>query len=497
MASTICVSVGRGRHRHMIAEYKHLAEQGAKLVELRLDFIQTEVNLKRLLKDRPCPVVITVRRSRDGGLWKRSEKQRLLLIRTAIAEGVDYVDLEEDIAAEIPRFGKTQRIISYHNFQETPDDVEEIHGRLASLNADVVKLATMAHSPHDYLRMLRLVKEAKVPTTAFCMGDIGTPSRILTGKFGAPFTYATFHVERTMAPGQLSWAAMRDVYRYEKIGPETEVFGVIADPVGHSLSPVIHNAAFAQLGMNRVYIPFRVPHEYLKSFLAEAGELGVKGLSVTIPHKETVVSLLSNADDSVQQIEAANTVLLREGRLVGYNTDARAAVNSVEHTMALAPGEASLKGKQALVLGAGGVARALAYGLRQRGADVIVASRTLERAESLARALHARAVPWNLRHTIKADLIVNCTPVGMHPHVDETPYEADHLNPDMVVFDTVYNPEQTLLVKQARQAGCTAISGVDMFVGQAAVQFKLFTEQEAPLEVMRNVLRKAISAAKW
>jgi 3-dehydroquinate dehydratase/shikimate dehydrogenase len=495
MGSLICVSVGRGRHRHLIAEYKHLAEQGAKLVELRLDFIQTEVNLKRILRERHCPVVITVRRSKDGGIWKGTEKQRLLLIRTAIAEGVEYIDLEEDIAGDIPRYGKTKRIVSYHNFQETPEDLEAIHARLAKLNADVVKLATMAHSPHDNLRMLRLIKNSKVPTAGMCMGDIGTPSRILAAKFGAPFSYATFHIERTMAPGQLAYATMRDVYRYEQIGPQTDVYGVIADPVAHSLSPLVHNAGFAQLALNKVYLPFRVPREHLEQFLNEAEELGIKGLSVTIPHKEAVLPLLTHKDEAVEGIGAANTVVFRDGRRVGYNTDARAAVDSVEHTMAI-PEENGLARKQALVLGAGGVARAVGYGLKLRGADVVISGRTQERAEMLAHELKARCVGWLMRHNIRADLVVNCTPVGMHPNVNETPYEGTHLKPECVVFDTVYNPEQTLLIKQARQAGCTAITGVDMFVGQAAVQFKLFTGQEAPLEAMRNVVRKAISAAR-
>jgi 3-dehydroquinate dehydratase/shikimate dehydrogenase len=496
MGSLICVSVGRGRHRHLIAEYKHLAEQGAKLVELRLDFIQTPVNLKRVLAERPCPMVITVRRSKDGGLWKHSEEQRLMLIRTAIAEGVDYIDLEEDIAGSIPRFGKTKRIISYHNFRETPEDLEGLHARLASLNADVVKITAMAHSPHDNVRMLRLVKNAQVPTTAFCMGDIGTPSRILAAKFGAPFTYATFHIERTMAPGQLSHATMRDVYRYESINADTEVYGVVADPVAHSLSPLIHNAGFAKLNMNKVYLPFRVPHDHLKTFLSECEELGIRGLSVTIPHKETVLPLLHKADNAVQGIRAANTLVFHDKQLYGSNTDSLAALQSVEHTMALTTGENSLAGKTALVLGAGGAAKALVYGLCSKGADVVVSSRTLDRAEELANLFRARAVGWSLRHNVKADLIVNCTPVGMHPNVDETPYEGVHLKPDQVVFDTIYNPEQTLLLKEARQAGCTVITGSDMFIGQAAAQFKLFTGHEAPVETMRTVLRRAISAAK-
>ncbi len=197
----ICVSIARGRHRHVIAEHRHLVQQGAQLVELRLDYIGGEVNLRRLLADRPSPVVITCRRERDGGKWQGTEEQRLMLMRSAIAEGVEYVDLEDDVASLIPRYGKTKRIISLHDYRKTPDDLEEIHARLSALDADVVKLATTANQTHDNLRMLQLVARAKVPTVGICMGDIGTPSRILAGRFGAPFTFATFHHERTLAPG--------------------------------------------------------------------------------------------------------------------------------------------------------------------------------------------------------------------------------------------------------------------------------------------------------
>lgn len=180
----ICVSIGRGRHRMMIAEHRHLVEQGAELVELRLDYILQSVNLKRLLGDRPSPVVITCRREQDGGQWKESERDRLMLLRTAIIEGADYVDLEEDTAAQVPRYGKTKRIISYHNFRETPQNLEEIHERLSKLDADIVKMATMANEPRDNFRMLQLMQKAKIPTVAICMGDIGTPSRLLAGKYG-------------------------------------------------------------------------------------------------------------------------------------------------------------------------------------------------------------------------------------------------------------------------------------------------------------------------
>jgi 3-dehydroquinate dehydratase/shikimate dehydrogenase len=495
--SILCVTIGRGRHRHLIAEYKHLAEQGCKLVELRLDFLATPPNLKRILAERPCPVIITCRREKDGGLWAKGEEQRLLLLRQAIAAGVDYVDLEEDIAGSIPRFGKTKRIVSYHNFQETPEDLAHLHARLSALNADIVKIATMAHSPHDNLRLLRLMRATRVPTVAFCMGEFGQPSRILAGKFGAPFSYASFHVERPMAPGQLSYQQMKEVYRYEKINAETEVYGVIADPVAHSLSPQIHNAAFEALGLNKVYVPFRVRPEDLTQFMHDCRELGVRGLSVTIPHKEEVLQFCDRFDNATQEIGACNTLVFEGDERKGYNTDYRAAMTSLDEVFEGSEQDSGLRGNPALVLGGGGVAGAIVVGLARRGAQITIASRTAERADELARVCRGKSIAFGLRHTVHCDLLINCTPIGMHPNLDETPYDARYLRPEMVVFDTVYNPEQTLLIKQAREAGCRVITGVDMFVTQAALQFYLFTGHQAPTDLMRQVIRRSISAVRY
>src|SRR5687767_4301718 len=470
--STLCVTIGRGRHRHLIAEHKHLAEQGCKLVELRLDFLVTPPNLKRLLPERPCPVIVTCRREKDGGRWTKSEEERQMLLRQAIVAGVEYVDLEEDIAASIPRFGKTKRIVSYHNFQETPEDLNALHKKLSDLQADVVKIATMAHGPHDNIRLLRLMRHTRVPTVAFCMGEFGQPSRVLAGKFGAPFSYATFHAERTMAPGQLSYQQMKEIYRYEKINAETEVFGVIADPVAHSLSPQIHNAAFQKLGLNMVYLPFRVPPEELEQFISDCRDFGIKGLSVTIPHKEEIIPTIARmygakTDEPTQEIGACNTIVWKDDTIVGYNTDYKAAMKSLDEAFGGDEQTSGLRGKHALVLGAGGVARAIVTGLKRRGCDITIASRTPERADDLAAYCHGKSIAWGLRQSIKADLVINCTPLGMHPNVDDSPLEAKFFKREMVAFDTVYNPENTLFIKQATEAGCRRVlTGVDMFVGQ-------------------------------
>jgi len=495
----ICVSIGRGRHRHVIAEHKHLVEQGAQLVELRLDYINGQINLKRVLTDRASPVIVTIRRQQDGGKYNGDEEARVMLLRTAIAEGVDYVDLEEEIATKIPRYGRTKRIISLHDFRKTPENLPQIHARLAALDPDIIKMATLANHPHDNLRMLRLVRESKIPTAGFCMGDIGTPSRLLAGRFGSPFSYATFHHERTLAPGQLSFQQMRDIYHYDEITPETEIYGVIGDPIAHSLSPLIHNAAFQAAHMRKVYIPFRMPREHLANFIDDARELGIRGLSVTIPHKEAVLKSLTKIDGAVRGVQAANTILFENEELSGFNTDYRAAMDSLAAALEVSEGEGStrfLQGRSALVLGAGGAARAIAYGLARRGAEVVLASRTSQRADALAKFLGCKAIDWTARHQFSSDILVNCTPLGMHPNVDETPFEKHHLKPSMVVFDTVYNPESTLLIKDARSRSCTVVTGVEMFIRQAALQFKLFTGQDAPADLMRDVLRRAIGPAK-
>ena len=315
----ICVSIGRGRHRMMMAEHKHLAESGTELVELRLDYIRRSVNLKRLLADRPCPIIATCRRPHERGKWMRTEEERLVLLRTAIANGAEYIDLESDIAGKIPRYGDTKRIVSYHNFFETPHDLDAIYEMMCRLDPDIIKIATMANNPIDNIRILRLCKKEKFPTVAFCMGDMGLPSRVLCGKFGAPFTYATFNTERIMAPGQLTQEQLIKDYRYESLTRKTKVLGVIADPVAHSLSPQIHNACLAKENLDMVYLPFRVPSEYLDEFMKCALELDLIGLSVTLPHKEAILKHISALDDLSLPIQHDHLLLFDVSLILDKN----------------------------------------------------------------------------------------------------------------------------------------------------------------------------------
>ncbi len=490
----ICVSVARTRHKMMIAEYKAAAEQGADLVELRLDYLRREPDFGRLLRERPAPVIATCRRRDEGGRFSGSEEDRKRILRLAIAQGVDYVDLEADIADEIPRYGKTKRIISYHNFETTPANLKLVVRHLESLDPDIIKVVTLATSPKDNVRVLELIRETKVPTVAFCMGELGVPSRILCGKWGAPFTYAAFNPQRLLAPGQLTFRQVRDVYHFHQVTRNSEIYAVIGDPIMHSLSPHVHNAAFRHLGIDAIYVPFRVTRDQFPTFLEDVEPLKIRGFSVTIPHKESAVTKVEYADGAVRMVRALNTLVRRDGYWEGHNTDYRAAMMLLESRAAAPAGTRQpFGGKRALVLGAGGVARAIVFGLVRRGALVTVCGRTLERAAALAKEAGARHIPWQQRTGVPCDILVNCTPIGMFPNVDECPVPPGYLEERMLVFDTVYHPENTLLIKEARNRGCQVITGLEMFVKQAVLQFQLFTEQEAPEELMLAVARRELA----
>jgi len=500
-AERLCVVIGRTRHKMVQLEIQEAARRGARLIELRLDFLAKAPDFKRLLENKPCPVVATVRRPDDGGRWPGSEDARQTLLRQCIVGGFDWVDLETDIADKVRRFGTVKRLISYHNLREVPADLEAIHERMCNQDADVVKIAARVQNPGENLRLLDLVRNAKKPTVAFCLGDFGMASRLLAVKYGAPFTYCAFNKERGIAPGLPSFDEMHRLYHYDSINADTQVFGVVGDPVAHSLSPLVHNFVFRHLGVNAVYVPFRVPRDTLTTFIKEFDSLPVQGYSVTIPHKETAAALTVFHDPPVTTTQAANTLIRREEdgavKWAAYNTDYSGAVDSLLAELAkVKEGEetvTSLQSRPTLILGAGGVARSIAHALQREGALLTIASRTTERSKKLADELNCRYVEWNARHANPAHIVVNCTPVGMHPKVDESPVHPSFLKPGQVVFDTVYVPETTLLVKESRMRGCTVVTGVDFFVRQAAAQVRLFTGKEPPVALIAKVVKRALS----
>jgi 3-dehydroquinate dehydratase/shikimate dehydrogenase len=494
----LCVTVARTRHKHTIQEQLDVAAQGAKLVELRLDYIARSVELARVLKNRPTAVVVTCRRKEDGGRWEKSEEDRLMLMRQSIAMGVEYIDLEEDTAAKIPRYGKTKRIVSYHNFEGVPANLEEIHARLAKLDADIVKIAVQAQSFEDSARVIELMRNAKVPTIGIAMGDYGSMTRILGTRYGAPFTFCVFNLDRRVAPGQLSYHDMKNIYRVDSITEKTKIFGVVADPVAHSYSPMLHNSAFQANELDYRYLPFRVAANDIEPFVRWCQREGVGGLSVTIPHKQSVLPLLTQAEAAAQGIGACNTMVISGEDRIGYNTDYRAAMECIAYGLTKLYEEPNpFEGRSALLLGSGGVSRAIGWGLAQRRVRVAISSRNSESAERLARELGGRAVAWEERHSVQPSILVNGTPIGMFPEMDVTPFRKENLDQRTLVFDTVYNPEQTLLIRQAKSIGCPVITGLSMFVRQAAYQYRLFTGKEPPIEAMTKALRRAISPLNY
>lgn len=494
----VLVVIGRTRHKMVVAELQEAVKRGAKFIELRLDFLAKAIDFKRLQPYKQCPWVATLRRPADGGRFPGTEPERQVIIRQAIVSGAfEWVDIETDVAGAIPRFGKVKRIVSYHNLNETPADLDEIYARMLKQDADVYKIAVAAQTPEDVVRVLALQRSAPRPTVAFCMGDIGQPSRFLALKYGAPFIYAAFNKERGIAPGLPSLDEFRTTYPVARIAADTMVFGILGDPLLHSLSPLLHNHVYKKLGVNALYLPFRVPRGMLPQAVEAYDQIPVSGYSVTIPHKEAAAALAREKDTTVEITGAANTLVrLPDGKFSAANTDYQAAIDSLKAHFAERAGDGQpvqLSQVSVLILGAGGAARALAFALHREGAQLTITGRTYERAQRLAEEVKCKAVDWHARHSVNFDVLVNCTPVGMHPNVDESPCHFSALKPGVTVFDTIYRPETTLLIREARSRGCHAITGVDMFVRQAAKQVELFTGQSPDLAQMREIVRKALS----
>ncbi|MBI5308641.1 MAG: shikimate dehydrogenase [Planctomycetes bacterium] len=478
------------------------ASRFADIVELRIDYMKRP-DLKSLLERRTKPVIVTNRPVREGGKFEGNEEDRLSLLKLAIQLQADYVDIEHDSiqrlrddAALNALTGKTKLIVSYHHFQETPGNVSEMYQKLSKSGADIIKIVTFATTIVDNITIYRLLQQAKTPLISFCMGEYGTISRILYKKFGSYLTFASLQKGKESAPGQVSIHELLNVYRVNSQDKQTAIYGLIGNPVSHSIGPYIHNALFKELGLNAVYVPFKVDRvaEFIKEFKA----LDSRGYSVTIPHKESVIGCLDAIDPMAKKIGAANTVVCKDGRLVGYNTDCEAAMKTLEcaiegashgssQTKPATTNNALLKGKTAAILGAGGAARAVAFGLKHRGAMVTILNRNYERAQLLAddvRCLTGKHADFQVDQT---DIIINATPVGMFPAVDDTPIDRNKLKPGMVIFDTIYNPLETRLLREARKQGCTVVGGLPMFARQAAEQFQLWTGRTPSLESIEKI----------
>jgi len=471
--------------------------------ELRLDAMR-EFDLARLLASPPCPVIVTYRPRREGGRYDGPEPARLEVLRQAARLGARYIDVEHDALSALGDVPPARVIVSYHNFAETPADLAAIHARLAATGAAVVKVAVMANHILDTVAVLRILRDARAATIALSMGPRGVITRILAPKFGGFLTYAAPGTAPPVCsrgansrgakghdeagPGQVSLAEMRDLYRTDRIGRATRLYGVIADPVGHSLSPRIHNAAFAETGLDAVYLPLWVEGDPA-AFVQAMREFEFDGYSVTIPHKQAVMAAVDEIEPLARRIGAVNTIQRRpDGRLFATNTDWTAGLAAIEAVV----GAGWVRGKRALVLGAGGVGRAMAFGLSERGAMVTLTDVDASRAGVLAREVRAATCSLDRALGRPYDILLNCTPVGMHPKTDESPAPQEFLRQEMVVYDAVYNPLETRLLREARAAGCRTVPGIEHFVRQAVEQFELWTGRPAPVETMRRVVVEAL-----
>ena len=361
-------------------------------------------------------------------------------------------------------------------------------------NADIAKVAMTATSALDNVILIDTLRDSKVPLVLLAMGELGQLSRILAPKYGAYLTFASVATGKESAPGQVDTRTLVDMYRFRKMSSETPLFGVIGDPVGHSMSPALHNAALADAGLPGVYLPLRVEAHY-PDFIRQMAERGFHGFSVTIPGKALAMDAMNEIDPVAEKIGAMNTVVQKpNGLLRGYNTDWIAAISAVEEQV-----QGGLADKRVVCIGAGGAGRALSFGALEKGArSVIVVNRTIQKAEALAFDLGERASAISLEEfnqgKVKYDVLMNSTSVGMHPKEGVSPVQKQVLIPGTVVFDAVYNPLQTKLLQDAESLGCKTVSGLEMFVRQAAAQFRLwFPDNEAPLKVMRDVVVEKLS----
>jgi 3-dehydroquinate dehydratase/shikimate dehydrogenase len=460
----------------------------ADLFEFRLDLMR-DPDLPALLRargDKPC--IVTNRTKTEGGMFRGSEEERIAFLRRAIDLGADYIDIEastpkkflQPMLEDTP--ASTQKILSFHDFTRTPDRVAEIYEIMSESPAQVLKIVTYAQDIADNLPVLSLViKSAREgrKLIAFCMGENGLISRILSTLLGGMLTFGSLETGKESAPGQIPAGVLRDVYRVHQRRPGMKIYGVIGDPVAKSLGYLIHNRAFREAGLPHVYLPFRVQH--LRKFFA-AFEPWFEGLSVTMPHKETILPLLDEIDPLALKIGAVNTVVRENNRWKGYNTDCLGALRALE-------AQTELAGKNVLIVGAGGTAKAVGHGVIERGARLTVTYHSnRERGESLARELNCKLISTAEIGVDAVDILINCSPVGMSPDTDATPVPAHHLRPGMVVFDAVYNPPETRLIREAKAAGCIAIPGSELFLNQGAAQFELWTKSTAPREAMRGAL---------
>ena len=453
----------------------------ADIVELRVDGIDRP-DLERLRdigQKIGRPLLLTCRSAREGGAFSGTESERLAILGRAMTLGFDYVDVEIDaLSSPVPRRGETKLVLSHHDFDSLPAAVEAKVARALELGADVVKIAARVSSLEGSLGLARAGDRAREAGKSYVpvpLGPAGTSGRILASRLGAAFTYAPIAATKATGPGQVPLDELLGLYRFRSIGSDTEIYGIVGARALETLSPAMHNRLFERLGRNAVYLPFQETD--LGAFVSAAREIGVAGLSVTLPFKEAILEHLDEVDDLAARIGAVNTVVVRDGKWKGYNTDRDGVL---EPLAKLGP----LRGKSVVLLGAGGAARAAAHALAENAASVLVLGRTESRATALAAAVGAQSGPLARLSSESWDLLVNATPTS--PHVDSIPGTS-------IVFDMVTVPEETDLIRKAREAGASTVTGLEMLAAQAVPQAKLWISEEPDASELLGYARSHVA----
>jgi 3-dehydroquinate dehydratase/shikimate dehydrogenase len=464
-----------------LREARDRAER-ADLVELRLDTV-SDPDVAGALAGRKRPVIITCRAAWEGGSFKGSEDERRRLLEQAVEQGAEYVDIEWQARFDdlIARTHGKRIVLSSHEFAHMPGDLPERARAMRATGAEAIKIAAKANRLTDCLSLLDVDTSANEHkrTILIAMGEAGLITRVLAGRFGSAWTYAGTLRNIT----QVSADVMLDEYRFRSIAHDTEVYGLAGSPIAHSVSPAMHNAAFAATGRNAVYLPF--PAADAGDFATFARRVGLKGASVTIPFKVPLLDYVTDVEPAARKIGALNTLRMNTNGWHARNTDADGFLRPLDDR------GISLAGCRASILGSGGSARAVAVALASRNASVTVHGRDRERAGRVATLVNGGTGDFPpARGTW--DLLVNCTPIGMHPLTDRTPVPAANLGGGLV-YDLVYNPEATRLLREAAVAGCQTIGGLDMLVAQAMEQFRWWTGVAPPAAVMRAAAVKRLS----
>jgi 3-dehydroquinate dehydratase / shikimate dehydrogenase len=501
ISSLICAPITEGAPDSFLAAI-HEAERIADAIELRVDYLPAEA-LPQLIAELSSriarvskPLILTFRPREQGGkrdLTLRDRRDFWRGLPPEIVGSIAYADFEFDLvesyADEQPPAPWEKVICSWHDFAETPRDLIARYDQMASSPASVVKIATQANHVGDCLRIFELIEYANgnKPVIALAMGLPGLMTRALALSRGAMLTFGSLRRGAESAAGQPTVAELRDLYRVKQLSRDGEIFGVIGNPVGHSRSPLMHNAALKALNRNGVYLPFEVDDvgSFVCDFVHPETKIldwDLRGLSVTIPHKLAVIPFLDFVDATAGAIGAVNTVVIEGAELHGYNTDVAGAMKPLDEMI-------DVRGARVAVIGAGGSARAVCYGLSQRGAGVTIYARELKRAQPLADEFKTRIAPLE-SFGGEADVVINCAPIGMSGHSEgRSLIKAEALEGVNLVYDLIYTPEETALLGEAKRAGCRTLGGMAMLVSQAAEQFRLWTGLEAPVEVMWRAVR--------